>query len=55
MRVVIIARSPISYSGVRKAAIEGDLFDGARRHRFPATVLHAGRLAGTATRRPISI
>ncbi len=40
-------RRPISDYGVRKAQIEAMLMDEARRHRFPATVLHPGHLVGT--------
>jgi nucleoside-diphosphate-sugar epimerase len=40
-------RRPISDYGVRKAEIEAYLLDAARRHRFPATVLHPGHLVGT--------
>jgi len=40
-------RRPISDYGVRKAEIEAYLLDEARRHRFPATVLHPGHLVGT--------
>ncbi|HXK01066.1 MAG TPA: NAD(P)-dependent oxidoreductase [Verrucomicrobiae bacterium] len=39
-------RRPISEYGVRKAEIEAYLVDEARRHRFPATVLHPGHLVG---------
>jgi nucleoside-diphosphate-sugar epimerase len=41
------ARRPISDYGVRKAEIEASLLDEARRHQFPATVLHPGHLVGT--------
>ena len=40
-------RRPISEYGVRKAEIEAYLLDEARRHGFPATVLHPGHLVGT--------
>jgi nucleoside-diphosphate-sugar epimerase len=40
-------RRPISDYGVHKAEIEAMLLDEARRHRFPATVLHPGHLVGT--------
>jgi nucleoside-diphosphate-sugar epimerase len=40
-------RRPISDYGVRKAEIEAYLLGEARRHRFPATVLHPGHLVGT--------
>ena len=40
-------RRPISDYGIRKAEIEATLLDEARRHRFPATVLHPGHLVGT--------
>lgn len=40
-------RNPISDYGVRKARIETYLLDQARRHCFPATVLHPGHLVGT--------
>lgn len=39
-------RRPISDYGVRKAEIESYLLAGARRDRFPATVLHPGHLVG---------
>ena len=39
-------RRPISDYGVRKTEIEAYLLDQARRHRFPATVLHPGHLVG---------
>jgi nucleoside-diphosphate-sugar epimerase len=40
-------RRPISDYGVRKVEIEAYLLAEARRHRFPATVLHPGHLVGT--------
>ena len=40
------SRRPISDYGVRKAEIEALLLDEARRHGFPATVLHPGHLVG---------
>ena len=39
-------RRPISDYGVRKAEIETWLLDQARRHGFPATILHPGHLVG---------
>ena len=39
-------RRPISDYGARKAEIEAYLLDQARRHGFPATVLHPGHLVG---------
>jgi len=39
-------RRPFGEYGVRKAAIEAYLLDMARRHGFPATVLHPGHIVG---------
>jgi nucleoside-diphosphate-sugar epimerase len=39
-------RRPFGTYGVRKAAIEAYLLDRARRHGFPATVLHPGHIVG---------
>jgi nucleoside-diphosphate-sugar epimerase len=40
-------RKPISEYGIRKAEIEAYLLDQARRHGFPAAILHPGHLVGT--------
>lgn len=40
------APNPISEYGIRKAEIESYLLDQARRHGFPAAVLHPGHLVG---------
>lgn len=40
------ARAPFGEYGCRKAAIESYLLTEARRHGFPATVLHPGHLVG---------
>ncbi len=39
-------RAPFGEYGVRKAAMEAYLLDRARRHGFPATVLHPGHIVG---------
>lgn len=39
-------RRPFGEYGVQKAAIEAYLLDQARRHGFPATVLHPGHIVG---------
>ena len=39
-------RRPFGEYGIRKAVIEAYLLDQARRHGFPATVLHAGHIVG---------
>jgi nucleoside-diphosphate-sugar epimerase len=39
-------RRPFGDYGVNKAAVEAYLLDEARRHSFPATMLHAGHLVG---------
>jgi nucleoside-diphosphate-sugar epimerase len=39
-------RSPFGEYGVLKAAIEAYLLDQARRHGFPATILHPGHIVG---------
>ena len=39
-------RHPFGEYGVNKAAVEAYLLDEARRHGFPATVLHAGHIVG---------
>ncbi|MCL4508299.1 MAG: NAD(P)-dependent oxidoreductase [Chloroflexi bacterium] len=39
-------RRPFGDYGVRKAAIEAYLLDQARRHGFPATILHPGHIVG---------
>jgi nucleoside-diphosphate-sugar epimerase len=39
-------RRPFGEYGCRKAAIEEYLLDQARRHRFPATILHPGHMVG---------
>jgi nucleoside-diphosphate-sugar epimerase len=39
-------RRPFGEYGIRKAALEAYLLDEARRHGFPATVLHPGHLVG---------
>jgi nucleoside-diphosphate-sugar epimerase len=39
-------RRPFGEYGVRKAAIEAYLLDQARRHGFPATLLHPGHISG---------
>jgi nucleoside-diphosphate-sugar epimerase len=39
-------RAPFGDYGVRKAAMEACLLDRARRHGFPATVLHPGHIVG---------
>jgi nucleoside-diphosphate-sugar epimerase len=39
-------RKPFGEYGIRKAAIEAYLLDRARRHGFPAVVLHPGHLVG---------
>jgi nucleoside-diphosphate-sugar epimerase len=39
-------RRPFGEYGIRKAAIEVFLLDQARRHGFPATLLHAGHIVG---------
>jgi nucleoside-diphosphate-sugar epimerase len=39
-------RRPFGEYGIQKAAIEGYLLDQARRHGFPATVLHPGHIVG---------
>jgi nucleoside-diphosphate-sugar epimerase len=39
-------RRPFGESGVQKAAIEAYLLDEARRHAFPATILHPGHIVG---------
>jgi nucleoside-diphosphate-sugar epimerase len=39
-------RRPFGEYGLQKAAIEGFLLDQARRHDFPATILHPGHIVG---------
>jgi nucleoside-diphosphate-sugar epimerase len=39
-------RHPFGEYGIQKAAIEAYLLDQARRHAFPATVLHPGHIVG---------
>jgi len=39
-------RAPFGDYGIRKAAIESYLLDQARRHNFPATLLHPGHIVG---------
>ena len=39
-------RRPFGEYGVRKAAIETALLDAARKHGFPATILHPGHISG---------
>jgi nucleoside-diphosphate-sugar epimerase len=39
-------RQPLGEYGIQKAAIEAYLLDEARRHKFPATVLHPGHIVG---------
>jgi len=39
-------RRPFGEYGIRKAAIEADLLNEARRNGFPATVLHPGHIVG---------
>jgi nucleoside-diphosphate-sugar epimerase len=39
-------RKPFGEYGIRKAAIEAYLLDQARRHGFPAVILHPGHLVG---------
>ncbi|MEP7290179.1 MAG: NAD(P)-dependent oxidoreductase [Chloroflexota bacterium] len=39
-------RRPFGDYGIQKAAIETYLLDEARRHGFPATILHAGHIVG---------
>ncbi len=39
-------RRPFGEYGIQKAAIEAYLLDQARRHGFPATVLHPGHIVG---------
>jgi nucleoside-diphosphate-sugar epimerase len=39
-------RTPFGEYGIQKAAIEAYLLDEARRHGFPATVLHPGHIVG---------
>ena len=39
-------RRPFGEYGIQKAAIEAYLLDEARRHHFPATVLHPGHIVG---------
>jgi nucleoside-diphosphate-sugar epimerase len=39
-------RTPFGEYGIQKAAIEAYLLDQARRHGFPATVLHPGHIVG---------
>ncbi len=39
-------RKPFGEYGIRKAAIESYLLDQARRHGFPAAILHPGHLVG---------
>jgi nucleoside-diphosphate-sugar epimerase len=39
-------RRPFGEYGIQKAAIEAYLLDEARRHQFPATVLHPGHIVG---------
>jgi nucleoside-diphosphate-sugar epimerase len=41
-----VPRRPFGEYGVQKAAIETFLLDEARRHGFPATVLHPGHIVG---------
>jgi nucleoside-diphosphate-sugar epimerase len=41
-----VPRRPFGEYGVRKAEIEAWLLDQARRHGFPATVLHPGHIVG---------
>ncbi len=41
-----LPRRPFGDYGIRKAAIEAYLLDEARRHGFPATVLHPGHIVG---------
>ena len=41
-----LPRHPFGEYGVRKAGIEAYLLDEARRHGFPATVLHPGHIVG---------
>ena len=40
------ARRPFGDYGMNKSAIEADLLNEARRHGFPATVLHPGHIVG---------
>ncbi len=40
-------RRPFGDYGVNKAAVEAYLLDQARRHGFPATMLHAGHIVGS--------
>ena len=39
-------RRPFGEYGIQKAAIEDYLLDQARRHRFPATIVHPGHIVG---------
>jgi nucleoside-diphosphate-sugar epimerase len=41
-----LPRSPFGEYGVQKAGIEAYLLDEARRHGFPATILHPGHIVG---------
>jgi nucleoside-diphosphate-sugar epimerase len=41
-----LPRRPFGEYGVQKAAIEAYLLDQARRHGFPATILHPGHIVG---------